>query len=122
MLKFLLNANLSWETAGFLKTLGYEAKTVAQFGLTQADDQTIVDFAIKKKLVIITLDLDFGEIYYFSASIRLGVIVLKLKDQTVESVNKNLEKLLATEVLDKRELAKSLIVFDGKKIRIRRKE
>ncbi|MDA2936458.1 DUF5615 family PIN-like protein [Patescibacteria group bacterium AH-259-L05] len=49
MLKFLLNANISHETADFLNSLGCDAKTVAQFDLRRADDITIVTKAIKEK-------------------------------------------------------------------------
>lgn len=121
MLKFLLDSNISWQTAKFLESLGYKAKTVAQFGLTRANDQDISNFAAKKRITIITLDLDFGEIYYFSGKIQSGTIVLKLKNQTVESVNNHLEYLLRSKILKAEDLKKSLIIFDGKKIRIKRK-
>jgi len=71
MLKFLLNANISYETAKFLQSKGYEAKTVAQFGLGKAEDAKIVEKAIKEKRIIITFDLDFGEIFYFSTKEKI---------------------------------------------------
>ena len=46
MLKFLLNANLSHETAKFLNGLGHDAKIVAQFDLGKAEDIEIVKKAI----------------------------------------------------------------------------
>ena len=120
-LKFLLNGNLSWETKNFLEKLGYQAENIARFSLGRAKDFEIVQFAQKHKYIIITLDLDFGEIYYFSGQSKLAIIVLKLKDQTIESVNRNLEILLSTKSLSKKLLANSLVIFDGTKIRIRKK-
>jgi len=81
MPKFLLNANLSRETKDFLKILGYEAETVAKFSLGKAKDQEIVKFAQKHGYIIITLDMDFGEIYYFASQPPIGIVILKLKNQ-----------------------------------------
>lgn len=79
MLKFLLDANISYKTADFLNSLGYDAKTVAYFHLQKAEDIEIAKKAIKEKRILITLDLDFGEIFYFSTKDKFSVIVLKLK-------------------------------------------
>jgi hypothetical protein len=64
------------------------------------------------------LDLDFGEIYYFSSQPKVGIIVLKLKNQTVESVNQSLKILFDSKVMNKKTNRNSLIIFDGTKIRI----
>jgi len=71
MLRFLLNANISHETAKFLESLGYKVKTVAQFGLEKAEDSKIVEKAAKEKMILVTFDLDFGEIFYFSTKKNL---------------------------------------------------
>ncbi len=49
MLRFLLNANISHETAQFLNSLGCDAKTATQFGLGAAEDIKIAGKAIKEK-------------------------------------------------------------------------
>lgn len=120
MPKFLLDANLSRETEAFLQSLGYEAKTVAQFGLNYAKDAEIVKFAQKHGYIIVTLDIDFGEIYYFFSQPEIGIVILKLKDQTIESVNKAM-RILSKAGIFKKRFQKSLIIFDGEKIRIRKK-
>jgi len=121
MLKFLLDGNLSWETKEFLVKLGYRTDSLVQFGLSRSRDSEIIQFARKHQYIVISLDLDFGEIYYFASQPAVGVIVLKLKNQTIESVNKALKILLDSKILNKKSLQKSLIIFDGKKIRVRRK-
>ncbi|PIU14723.1 hypothetical protein COT20_02480 [bacterium (Candidatus Gribaldobacteria) CG08_land_8_20_14_0_20_39_15] len=60
MLRFLLNANISHETAEFLNSLGCDAKTATQLGLGSADDSKIVNKAIREKRILVTFDLDFG--------------------------------------------------------------
>lgn len=121
MPKFLLDANISPLTTAYLKTLGYKVRRVNYFNLSNANDEEIFELAQKKKLTIITLDLDFGQIYYFSSHARAGVIILKLGDQTIESVNRALLRLHKTKVLEKSKFQKSLIVVDEKRIRIRTK-
>lgn len=120
MLKLLLNANLSHLTKEFLKkTFGYDVITTQDVELSQAKDQQVVAFAQKEGRIIITLDLDFGEIYFLSNSKGLGVIVLRLETQTVEAVNKVLEQFFRSGVIEK--YPHSLIIVDGKRYRVRMK-
>lgn len=121
MLKFLLDANLSWQSRDYLISLGYTAYTVKDFNLSLADDIEIAKFAKAKKLIIITLDLDFGQIFYFNSLGTMGIIILKLNSQTVESVNKNLKKMIDAKVFEMPKLQKSLVIVDEKKIRIKTK-
>jgi len=121
MLKFLLDENLSQETANFLNALGYDVKTVVQFRLAGAEDQKVADKAVATRTILITLDLDFGEMYYFGTSKKLGVVVLRLKNQTIESVNLALKKLLDSQFLNKNLNRSALFVVDEEKIRIRKK-
>lgn len=121
MFRFLLDANISHETADFLNSQGHDAKTVAQFGLEKTEDLEIVEKAIKEKRIIVTFDLDFGEIYYFSIKGDLWIIVLRLKDQTVESVNRTLDWLLKTKILEREESKNTLMLVREKGVRIRKK-
>jgi len=121
MLRFLLNANISSETADFLNSLGCDAKTVAQFDLEKAEDIEIAEKAVREKRILITMDLDFGEIFYFAVKEKIWIIVLKIRDQTVESVNKHLEWLLKTKILEKKEFQNTLMIVEEGIIKVRRK-
>lgn len=118
MVKLLLDANLSPKTREYLgKKFNFnviDLITENKYGLT---DEKIVKLAKKEKRVIITFDLDFGEIYYFSERGKIGIIVLRIQDQTVESVNKVLTKFFQKEAKNI-DLEKSLVVIDENKIRI----
>ena len=121
MTKFLLDENISHETTEFLKSMGYDVKSVAHFGLAGASDEEIAKKAVATKRMLITLDLDFGEIFYFGTRQKLGVIVLRLKHQTIEEVNKALYRLLKSGILEKKSMESSLIVIGEHRVRIRRK-
>lgn len=118
MAKLLLDANLSPKTREYLEDKFnfniIDLTTENKHGLT---DEKVIDLAKKEKRVIITFDLDFGEIYYFSESGKIGIIVLRIQNQTVESVNKVLGKFFKKEAKNV-DLGKSLVVIDENKIRI----
>ncbi len=120
-MKFLLDENLSYQTAQFLESLGHDAKTVEGCGLASVDDEAIAAYAVKERRTILTLDLDFGEIFYFGTAPALGVIVLKLRDQRIESVNQVLDSLLRSDILARPDMKDSLVIVDEGKIRVRRR-
>lgn len=118
-MKFLLDANLSHETADFLKKIGYQTKTVNQIALGAAEDIDIVNYATRHDYIIITFDLDYGYLFRVLKKYPFGVVVLRLENQTIESANAALKRLISSKVLDDVLNQKSLIVIDENKIRIR---
>lgn len=64
MTKFLLDANLSPITSSYLKSLGFDSKSIVKEKLGRLTDKGIAELAIKEKRIVITFDLDFGEIYH----------------------------------------------------------
>lgn len=117
-LRFLLDANLSPETAEYLRSLHYEVKSLIEDHQGDLPDEAVAEIARKEKLVVITFDLDFGEIYYFSTEKAFHVILLRLNDQRVEAVNQILQRFLVSfghELL--RKLHK-LFIIDESSVRI----
>lgn len=116
MLKLLLDANLSPETAKFFRRKGLNVKSIQEEKLGKLADKEIVELAIKEERIVVTLDLDFGELWYFVFKGKTGIIVLRTKFQTVEWVNKILEKFLKERF--KEGMEKSLIVLSESGFRI----
>ncbi|MDO8505738.1 MAG: DUF5615 family PIN-like protein [bacterium] len=119
MVRFLLDANLSHATAEYLNTLGYDAITVAHLHLEHADDESIVEYASVNEYILVTLDLDFGYLFRILSPHQVGIIILRLENQTVESVSAALHRLLDTRALDDVKNQKALIVVDEVTIRVR---
>ncbi|HUW21218.1 MAG TPA: DUF5615 family PIN-like protein [Candidatus Bathyarchaeia archaeon] len=111
MIKFLLDANLSVETAQFLRDRKFNVKSLLEENLGQISDQEVAKIACKEGRIIITHDLDFGEIYHFKEEEKLGILILRLKDQTVEAVNKILGEFLKNKIIQKQKLDHSLIIL-----------
>jgi predicted nuclease of predicted toxin-antitoxin system len=96
MLKLLLNANLSPETAQFLRQkFHFDVRCLLEDGLGQITDEEVVALAKKEGRIIVTFDLDFGQIYHFREPEKLGILVLRLRNQTVERVNQRLKEFFS---------------------------
>lgn len=67
-MRFLADAGLSPKTVEFLKQLGHEATHVRELGLERARDFELVERARVDSSVIVSFDLDFGDI------LALGVL------------------------------------------------
>lgn len=87
-IRLVLDANLSPETAEYLRSLGFlDTVSLIEERLWDLEDDEVVSFAIRERRTIITFDLDFAEAYYFSSPKRFSAIVLRLFDQRIERVN-----------------------------------
>jgi predicted nuclease of predicted toxin-antitoxin system len=119
-MKFLLDENISPQTANFLRRLNFDVKSILEEKLSQLEDYEIVKLAKKDKRVILTFDLDFGETYYFWEKGKICVIILRLKDQTIESVNKILGGFIKKHTLNpkSRKIDNKLIILEEDKERI----
>ncbi len=120
MLKFLLDENCSHETAAYLRAFGYDATTAFEEGLKRTDDEVIVQYAITHGCIIVTFDLDFGYLFRMLSPHTLGIIVLRLENQTIASANAALGRLLKGKILDEEENQTALIVVDESTIRVRK--
>ncbi len=118
MLRFLLDANLSPETGAFLRaTFDHDLVALLTLGLSHLTDREVVAMAKRGACVVMTFDLDCGQIYHQSERGEVGAIVLRLEDQTVESVNRVLGRLFAG-VAATISLDRSLVVVDESRVRI----
>ena len=118
MSRFLLDANLSPETATFLrKTFALDVADLLTLGLSHLSDPDIIALAKSEARVIVTFDLDFGQIYRQWERGQNGAIIFGLEDQTVESVNRTLGRFFS-HVADTVDLEHSLDVMDESKVRV----
>ena len=110
MISFLADENISPQSADHLEALGYPCRSLRRDGPRGLTDTEIVALAKIEGHVIITHDLDFGEIYYLTEKGKVGILVLRLRYQTVEAVNAVLERFLQSAVLDEKVLRRGLVV------------
>jgi predicted nuclease of predicted toxin-antitoxin system len=75
--KLLLDANLSPRLADLLNQQGIESVHVREHGLQHADDEPIFDFAAGGDHVLVSEDIDFGELLARRNANRPSVILLR---------------------------------------------
>lgn len=117
-LSFLADENISPESADYLESLGHPCHSLRRDGPWRLSDREIVALAKREGSVILTHDLDFGEIYYSAEDGQVGIIVLRLRHQTVEAVNAALGRFLKSGALTTQRIQKSLITLSETTFRV----
>ncbi len=121
-MKFLLDANISSETAEFLRRrFSFDVVALDEIRQDRLNDPDVINLAIQENRIIITQDLDFGELFH-QTSLSFGVIILRLHNQRVPPVNATLEKFFnQTETsLIFEQNPNTLVVIDETSARIRK--
>jgi predicted nuclease of predicted toxin-antitoxin system len=101
-----------------LRKQGFDIKAVAETNCKGQEDKEIVVLAEAENRVIVTHDIGFGSIYYFSKRGQVGIIILRIHPPTVEEVNLILIDFLSKVNLEKKNLTKNLIILSRKKYRV----
>ena len=117
-MRFLADAGVSPRTVEFLSALGHDAVHVRRLGLQRAPDIELVDRARADSRVVLTFDLDFGEILALGVLDKPSVILFRLADERAESVHRH----LATVLSERRAELESgaLILVEDTQYRVRR--
>lgn len=117
-MRFLADAGISPKTVAFLKQLRHEAVHVRTLGLQRADDPDVVDRARTDNSVVLTFDLDFGEILALGILDKPSVVIFRLSDERPDSVNGHLAAVLAERLSDLE--AGALILVEDTRYRVRK--
>lgn len=120
-IKLLIDECVLGKTTKLLKKEGFSVTTIQELGKTSATNGTVIKIAEKEKAVIITNDLDFGNLILYPLGTHEGIIVLRPKlndDQAIDDVHNILIHLLND--LKPEEIKKSLIIVDRNKYRLKK--
>lgn len=117
-MKFLADAGISPKTVEFLQHLGHEALHVRDLHMQRAPDVQIIDRARHDRSVVLTFDLDFGEVLALGVLDRPSVIIFRLGDERAESVNQRLRIAIDERTPDLESGA--LILIEDARYRVRR--
>ncbi len=93
-MRFLVDANLSPRVAEWLRDQGHDAVHVFEIGLNEAGDHRILEEAVSRRQILLTVDLDFGEIVARSSG-GASVLILRLRSAATATVVRRLEVALA---------------------------
>ncbi len=93
-MKFLGDMGISPVTIRRLRSEGHDAVHLQELGLTRLADIDIVAKARAEGRIILTHDLDFGQILAASRDSMLSVIIFRLKDMRPVNLEVYLEHIL----------------------------
>lgn len=93
-MKFLADMGISPKAVEFLQGLGHDAVHVHEQGLDRLPDPAILAKARDEESVLLTHDLDFGELVAASGARLPSVISFRLRNMQPERVNRYLQGIV----------------------------
>ena len=112
---FLIDECVSKKTILLIRKTECKIFTVQDSQIEGQPDSVILETAVSKKLTLITVDKDFGNILIYPPKIHYGIIILKITKET----ENNIHSLLLNFINTKKNIEKKLVIIDKNKIRIR---
>ncbi len=94
-MKFLADMCVDVRVAGWLRAQGYDAVHLRDEGLHKMPNGQIFEKAINENRIMITFDLDFGEIAAFTRGEKASVILFRLQNTRISNVLDRLAYVLA---------------------------
>lgn len=116
--KFLADECLGLPTILLLRRLGYSVVAVPEINLAGKPDFEILKSAVKEKRVLVTEDIDFGNITLYPPKFHAGIILLRFRRKLESDIHNTLTVLLGE--LRPADFNKTLIIVDADKYRLRR--
>jgi predicted nuclease of predicted toxin-antitoxin system len=93
-MRFLADMGLSPKTVSFLRDAGYDAVHLHDQELDRLADSAILEKARTEGRVLLTHDLDFGELMAASGAALPSVVIFRLRDMRPPNVNRHLDEIL----------------------------
>lgn len=93
-MKFLADMGISPRSVSFLRDLGYEAVHLHELGLERLPDAQILIKARREGYVVLTHDVDFGELVALGGARLPSVVIFRLRNRHPRNVNHYLRMLV----------------------------
>ncbi len=93
-MKFLADMGISHRTVAFLRSLGHDALHLREQGLERWPDSDILRKALEEERILLTHDLDFGELVAASGGRLPSVVIFRLRNMRPDAVHPALRQVL----------------------------
>ena len=117
-MKFLADMGVSVSTIASLREAGHDSVHLRDEGLIRMEDAGILDKARSEGRVVLTFDLDFGDLLAASGANLPSAIIFRLRNQTPSSVRPRLFEVLSNCEADLNSGA--IVVVEEARYRVRR--
>lgn len=94
-MKFLADMGISPRAVDFLVRLGHDAAHLQQQGLDRLKDSQVLEKARQEGRILLTHDLDFGDLLAASGDELPSVVIFRLRSMHPENVNRHLLKIIS---------------------------
>ena len=94
-MRFLADMCMDVRVAAWLNSQGHDATHLRDEGLQRLANGGIFEKAIAESRVVVTFDLDFGEIVALSKGRKAGVILFRLRNTRTAFVIQRLSEVIA---------------------------
>ena len=94
-MKFLADMGISPKTVAFLQNNGYDAIHLHEQGLERLPDPEILAKARREDCILLTHDLDFGELVAASGARLPSVVIFRLRNMQPAQVNQFIDRVIA---------------------------
>lgn len=112
-MRFLADMGVSLRVVNWLRAAGYDIAHLRDEGLQKLPNGDIFQKAGQEDRVVLTFDLDFGEIVASCPGQIVSVILFRLRNTTSDFVIRRLADVLAQSVVDLEQGA-IVVVEDGR--------
>ena len=92
-MRFLLDMGIAQSIASWLKSEGHDAMHLNDEDLYKLPDISIIEKALNEKRIIVTTDMDFGQLLAFNKSHKVSVIQFRTSAFTPLNIRNKLELL-----------------------------
>jgi len=117
-MRFKLDENLPEALAADLTAFGHDAVTCGQEGIAGTGDPAIAAHASGEGRILVTFDLDFGDIRRYPPASHPGIVIFRLHSQDHYTCRRAFGRLLQS--VAEADFSGNLIVVEDTRVRIRR--
>jgi predicted nuclease of predicted toxin-antitoxin system len=117
-MRFVLDMNMPPQLATWLRSQGHDAVHVADDGLGASSDHEILIRATTEHRIVVSFDLDFGDILSAARLSGTGVVLLRLRSARQAHIRQRLQVAIvqAGEAMEEG----AIVLVEDARIRIRR--
>lgn len=94
-MKFLADMGVSWRVVEWLKSGGHDAVHLSERGMPRLPDPEIFALAAAEQRVLLTFDLDFGEIAARTGRSQPSIVVFRLANTRTDNVIARMQTVLS---------------------------